>query len=165
MKNYPKYKVKLWDKLWIMTYDAYVDVVLFDETELLHKWLKDKKKCPDCVPKDREFAGYALQMNSSHFVIFLKNKNLVMSTLVHECVHVRQMLFESIGMYDDCLQSTALKEAEAYFTGELTYQVLVRVKDYLLDNGWIISNYKVIKNERKKELAKARGSNDTSVLH
>lgn len=62
------------------------------------------------------------------FLLFFDKNKTEIPTIVHEAVHIRQMVFEQRGFYDgvDGRISEGLKEAEAYYT-EFLVKKLIQV--------------------------------------
>lgn len=142
MKQYKKYKVKSWGNLYFPTYDVHIDVVVFKNHSLLKKWVKKYKSCTECIP-DGNFSGLMFPVDNNLSVVMFHESQFNIGTITHEVAHVRQILFNEVGMYQDGKQSMALHEAEAYFEGELVYQVYARVEKYIKKRPKLISTYKI----------------------
>ena len=74
------------------------------------------------------------------YALGLYKPNLSWDVLVHELVHLRQFVFEKIGMYDDVQKgySYGLMEAEAYFTSAVFQQVALRIQEHVLhEKRWL----------------------------
>lgn len=135
MKKYKKYKVKYWNNLFIQPYGVNVDLIVYKNEKLLSKWAKKYKKVD--LPEQDGSLGSVLPIGNNNYAIFLR-QDIEIDTIVHECVHVTQFVFDYVGIYSDGVRSMALMEAEAYFTGALFTEVFNRVKKYVsLDYNWI----------------------------
>lgn len=135
MHKYKKYKIKYWADLFLQPYGVNVDIILYKNSKLLSEWVEKYKKIK--IPLEEDSLGSTLSIGDNNYVIFLK-ENVEIDTIVHECVHVTQFVCENIGMYNDCVRSVALMEAEAYLTGALFTEVFNRIKKYVkLDYNWI----------------------------
>ena len=147
MKHYKKYKLWRWDDLYVNIYNVNIDIVVYEDFDLLKDWWSYEDDC-GCVQLDDhgDPAGLCVPIKGGDFVVLLKKESLQIDTIVHEIVHVRQFLFEGIGMYEDQQPFVphCLKESEAYFTGAIVMEVVNRVREHMDNTEFWITKVKRI---------------------
>ena len=110
---------------WIPFFGRNVNIVVYRNTELGIKYLKD-------IGIYSPTAGGQCCKVESGYVLVFQDKNVRPGTLCHEVAHIRQMVFTEAGVYENFDGSNhAYMEFEAYFEGELYDQLFIRLQDHI----------------------------------
>lgn len=130
---------------WCPVYRRSIQMVMFKKGKW-KKFRKQFKKHFGSDPGKEEPAGRVWREDGPNVYMLLRD-DVNLGTVVHECTHVCQMIFEDLGLHDDLVEFVpeCLKEAQAYYIESLFNQTVYRFKEHIAFGPAYITETKRIK--------------------